>query len=80
LWINQDARFALTKLSKGNEISYEPKFKGNGVYIFVIDGAISIDNKKINKRDAIGVYDTNGFTMTADEDADILAIEVPMLS
>src|SRR5215475_7805469 len=46
LWINQDARFALTKLEQGKSISYEPKFKGNGVYVFVIDGGISIDGKK----------------------------------
>ncbi|PWT76454.1 MAG: hypothetical protein C5B59_06425 [Bacteroidetes bacterium] len=80
LWINQDARFALTKLEKGKTISYEPKFKGNGVYVFVIDGGISIDNKEIDKRDAIGLFDTNGFTIQADKDSEILAIEVPMLS
>jgi len=80
LWINQDARFALSKLEKDKEITYEPKFKGNGVYIFVIDGAINIDNKTIGKRDAIGIFDTTGFTIKANQTAEILAIEVPMLS
>jgi quercetin 2,3-dioxygenase len=80
LWINQDARFALTKLEQGKSISYEPKFKGNGVYVFVIDGEISIDGKKVEKRDAIGLYDTSGFTIQADKESQILAIEVPMLS
>ncbi|HEX4851692.1 MAG TPA: pirin family protein, partial [Puia sp.] len=78
LWINQDARFALTKLEEGKSISYEPKFKGNGVYLFVIEGVITIDGKKVAKRDAIGLFDTTGFTIQADKDAEILAIEVPM--
>jgi redox-sensitive bicupin YhaK (pirin superfamily) len=80
LWINQDARFALTKLEEGKSIVFEPRFKGNGVYIFVIEGVITIDGKKVAKRDAIGLYDTNGFTIQADKDAELLAIEVPMLS
>ncbi len=80
LWINQDARFALAKLEEGNEIFFEPKFKGNGVYVFVIEGAVSVDNKTIGKRDAIGVFDTNGFTVKAERNAEVLAIEIPMLS
>jgi quercetin 2,3-dioxygenase len=80
LWINQDARFALTNLEAGKEISFTPKFKGNGVYVFVIEGEITIDNKKIGKRDAIGISETDGFTIKADKTSEILAIEVPMLS
>ncbi|HTS45844.1 MAG TPA: pirin family protein [Puia sp.] len=80
LWINQDARFALANLEEGKEISLVPKFKGNGVYVFVIDGEITIDNKKIGKRDAIGISETDGFSIKADKSSEILAIEVPMLS
>jgi redox-sensitive bicupin YhaK (pirin superfamily) len=80
LWINQDARFALASLEEGKEISFEPRFKENGVYVFVIDGEITIDNKKIGKRDAIGISQTNRFSIKADKTSEILAIEVPMLS
>ena len=80
LWINQDARFALANLEEGKEFSFVPKFKGNGVYVFVIDGEITIDNKKIGKRDAIGISETDGFTIKANKSSEILAIEVPMLS
>ncbi|MBS1598242.1 MAG: pirin family protein [Bacteroidetes bacterium] len=79
LWINQDSIFALTKLDEGKELSYVPKFKNNGVYLFVIDGEIVVDNKNISRRDAIGISETDGFTIKASKTSEVLAIEVPML-
>ncbi|MBC7828908.1 MAG: pirin family protein [Chitinophagaceae bacterium] len=80
LWINQDAQFALTNLEAGKEISYNVKFKGNGVYIFVIEGAITINNQELGKRDAAGVSDADGFSVHALEASQLLAIEVPMIN
>jgi redox-sensitive bicupin YhaK (pirin superfamily) len=80
LWINQDARFALATLDKNNSIQYKAKFPGNGVYFFVIEGAIEIDGKKLNKRDAVGIWDTDNVELRANDDSEILAIEIPMLS
>ena len=78
LWINQDARFALTKLEAGNTLNYQNSFKGNGVYLVVINGVIELDGKKLEKRDAAGIYEADSFTIKATEDAELLAIEVPM--
>jgi redox-sensitive bicupin YhaK (pirin superfamily) len=80
LWINQDARFALTNLESGKEIPYSVNFPGNGVYIFVIEGAIKIENESLSKRDAAGIYNSGSFTIQAVETSQLLAIEVPMLS
>jgi redox-sensitive bicupin YhaK (pirin superfamily) len=80
VWINQDARFALTDVEAGKQISFSPKFSGNGVYIFVIEGEITVDGKKIGKRDAIGVSEANEFSISANQPSTLLAIEVPMLS
>jgi redox-sensitive bicupin YhaK (pirin superfamily) len=80
LWINQDARFALTKLEAGKEISFAPHFKGNGIYLFVIDGAVEAAGLKLNRRDAAGISDTENITIKADEAAEVLAIEVPMVA
>ncbi|HET9278151.1 MAG TPA: pirin family protein [Flavitalea sp.] len=80
LWINQDTRFALTNLESGKEISYSVSFPGNGVYIFVIEGAIKIENESLIKRDAAGIYNSGSFTIQAVETSQLLAIEVPMLS
>ncbi|MES2429889.1 MAG: pirin family protein [Bacteroidota bacterium] len=78
LWINQDARFALTNLNAGKQIDYATAFEGNGVFLVVINGSVEVGGKTLGKRDAIGVSDADSFTITATEDTELLAIEVPM--
>ena len=78
LWINQDARFALTNLNAGKEINYSTAFKGNGVFLVVINGSVQVDGKQLNKRDALGISETNTFSISANSDAELLAIEIPM--
>lgn len=78
LWINQDARFALSKLDAGKTLTYENAFPGNGVYLVVINGSVEIDGKRLDKRDAAGISDTDSIQIKALEDAELLAIEVPM--
>ncbi len=78
LWINQDARFALTNLGAGKEITYSTAFKNNGVFLVVINGSVQVNGQQLNKRDALGISETDTVTITADDDAEILAIEIPM--
>ena len=78
LWINQDARFALANLGAGTELSYSNALKGNGVFLVVIKGSVKIGDQQLNKRDALGISEADSFTVTATEDAELLAIEVPM--
>ena len=78
LWINQDAKFSLTKLEAGKTLAYTNAFTGNGVFLVVINGAVKLDAVDLNKRDAIGISGTDDFSVTATEDAELLAIEVPM--
>ena len=79
VWINQDARFALTHLEAGKQISFEPRFKGNGVYLFLISGEIETENTKIGERDALGISEAESISIRANKNSEILAIEVPML-
>src|ERR1700680_2923720 len=78
VWINQDSRFALVDLEAGKQLTYTPAFKGNGVYVFLIDGEIEISGQKLGKRDAVGISGTDNFNIIANQDSKILAIEVPM--
>ncbi|MEO6668407.1 MAG: pirin family protein [Ferruginibacter sp.] len=78
LWINQDARFSLTKLEAGKMLTYENAFKGNGVYLVVVNGSVEIDGKQFSKRDAVGIADADQFSIKANEDAELMAIEIPM--
>lgn len=78
LWINQDARFALTTLEEGKQLEYTNAFKGNGVFLVVINGTVKLGDIELSKRDAAGISATDSFSVTASENAEILAIEVPM--
>jgi redox-sensitive bicupin YhaK (pirin superfamily) len=80
LWVNQDARLALTRLESGQEIGFAPAYTGNGVYLFVIEGEVTAGGKQLGKRDAIGVSETDSFVIRAERDSELLAIEVPMFA
>ena len=79
MWIHQDAWFHLGSLQKGFQTEYAFKKAGNGVYAFVIDGNVTINNLSLNRRDALGVTDTDKLSILADSDAELLLIEVPMI-
>ena len=78
LWLNQDAYLTWSDLDQNKEIDYNLHNKNNGVYIFLIDGIISVDNHILAKRDAIGVWEIEQFNIAAKENSNILFIEVPM--
>ena len=78
MWIHQDAWFHLGDFDKVTSIDYELKKEGNGVYIFVIEGSFSVSNEKLNKRDALGVWNTDIISFKAQPNSRVLLIEVPM--
>ncbi|NNV55918.1 pirin family protein [Limnovirga soli] len=78
VWINQDAWFTLGNLDKGLSENYSIKKVGNGVYVFVLEGEITIDGQLLKKRDALGIWDTTSLTITATDNASVLLIDVPM--
>ncbi len=78
VWINQDAWFHIGKFEKGHAAEYTLKKEGNGVYAFILDGDVEINNEKLSKRDGIGIWNTASINVTASENARILLMEVPM--
>jgi len=79
VWIHQDAWFHLGKFDKDFQIDYQLKKKGNGVYAFVLYGDFTIEGIQLNKRDGLGIWETDKLSLTADsQDAEILLMEVPM--
>ncbi len=78
VWIHQDAWFNLAKFDKNFSKEYNLHKEGNGVYVFVIEGSAKIGNQTLNRRDGLGIWDTDGFTLESTEDSEILLMEVPM--
>ena len=79
VWIHQDAWFHIGQMDKGFKTEYTLKNKDkNGVYAFVIDGAVSIDGQALGRRDGLGIWNTAKLDIVADADARLLLMEVPM--
>ena len=78
LQINQDAWFSLGKFEKGATVSYDTKRAGNGLYVFIIEGSVSVQNETLTKRDAIGIEYAEQIEFNVQSDAYILVMDVPM--
>jgi redox-sensitive bicupin YhaK (pirin superfamily) len=76
--IHQDAWFSLGKLDKGFSTRYALKNSSNGVYAFVIEGDVTINGQSLNRRDGIGITETDTLEINADSDAELLLMEVPV--
>lgn len=78
VWIHQNAWFHMGDFEKGQSDSYSFKSQGNGAYVFLLNGELSIDGNELKSRDGFGIWDTNSFKFEAKSDTRFLIMEVPM--
>ncbi len=78
VWIHQDAWFHLGKFDKDIATEYNFKKEGNGLYIFVLNGDVTVNRQALNKRDGFGIWNTDKVSLKADSEAEFLLMEVPM--
>ena len=78
LQIKQNAFLYLGRIQKGISKKHNRHSDRNGIFIFVIDGKISIENESLHKRDAIGIENADNIELHAEEDSFILIIDVQM--
>jgi len=78
LFINQDAVIYRGKLGEDKEFTFNFNNKGDGVYLFILDGTIILDDTTLNKRDAAGISDTDKISIRAARDSEFILIETPM--
>ena len=79
VWIHQNAWFNLADLEKGKSIEYNMKDPRNGLYTFLLNGKIKVDDNELNKRDGLGLWSVDGVLKYEGlENSQILTMEVPM--
>ncbi len=78
VWVHQNAWFHMGELEAGFETTYQLKDPANGVYAFIIKGDVTLNGQALHQRDGMGVWETDELTITADSDARVLLMEVPM--
>lgn len=77
-WIHQDAWFSLARVSPGKTLAYDLHREGDGVYLFVLEGAVSVGGEKLSSRDGMGIQGVESIAVTGDRESRLLLMEVPM--
>ena len=78
VWIHQDAWFQLGNFEAGKTITYSLKNSTNGVYLFLLEGNCEPNGKTLERRDGLGIWDTDKIDFSFNEDSKVLLMEVPM--
>lgn len=76
--ILQQAFISQAQLSPHSPCTYTLQKTGQGVYVFVVNGTISVAGEKLGRRDALGISGTDSLYIAAAEPSTILLIEVPL--
>ncbi len=77
LHIHQNAVISRVFLTSGSIISYELSEDSFGSYVFLVEGNIEINDNKLNRRDGLGIYESDRFEIKALKDAYIINLEIP---
>ena len=72
------AKEVLRFFNKDFGITYSLHKKENGVYAFVIEGDVTINGEKLNRRDGLGITETDKLEIKADSDSELLLMELPV--
>ena len=78
VWIHQNAWMHMLDADAQTSHTYTIKSPGNGVYVMIIEGQIALNDQVLNRRDAMGVWDTNDFEIQVLQDTQVLLVDVPM--
>jgi redox-sensitive bicupin YhaK (pirin superfamily) len=76
--IQQNAFIHLGKIQKGITRKYIRRSEFNGIFVFVIEGKVSIEGEYLHKRDAIGIENTDSIEIYTEEHSYLLLIDVQM--
>ena len=78
VWIHQDAWFYLSDFDADFSKKLSLKKEGNGFYIMNIEGEIEVNGEKLERRDAVGIWETEEIEIKANTAAKFLVMEIPM--
>ena len=78
VWIHQNAWFFLGKFNKTQIVTHCTKKPNNGLYIFVVDGEMVLENKIYRKKDAVAIQDCSSISLQVINNAHVLIMDIPM--
>lgn len=79
VWIHQNAWFHLGAFTGAESREYHLKGKGNGLYVFLLEGSARIADQALGRRDGMGIWEETRIEIIPEAGSKILLMEVPML-
>ena len=74
-WINQNAKLLLGYFDKDQSVNYSFNSLNKCLFVFVIEGSISVENTLLQKGDALGIWETSTITINSLQHSQFLIIE-----
>ncbi|TGE13973.1 pirin family protein [Hymenobacter elongatus] len=77
-WINQNARVSLGYYEAGQTVDYPLNPVNKCVFVFVMDGALTVNGQLVEKRDSIGLWVTATVSIECRAESRFIIIEAPI--
>jgi redox-sensitive bicupin YhaK (pirin superfamily) len=77
-WINQNAKLSLGLFDAGKQVPYTFNPVNKCVFLFAINGNITVNGTPVRQRDALGIWEVADLAIYCDTDAEFLIIETPV--
>ncbi len=77
-WINQNTKMSLGLYDEPQSLSYSLDPTNKCLFLFVIEGGISINGQPLSKRDATGIWDTSSIEIKTEAATEFIIIETPV--
>jgi redox-sensitive bicupin YhaK (pirin superfamily) len=77
-WINQNAKLSLGYFEKDQQIHYGFNPENKCIFVFLMEGTVRVNETALQRREAIGVWETDHILISCSEEAEFLIIETPV--
>jgi redox-sensitive bicupin YhaK (pirin superfamily) len=77
-WINQNAKLSLGFYDAGQTLTYTLNPLNKGVFIFLIEGALTVNGQEVAQRESIGLWETASVEITCTAESKFIVIEAPI--
>jgi quercetin 2,3-dioxygenase len=75
--VHRDARVLVSRLNAGKEVAHGLG-PGRGAYLYVIEGALRVNDQKLGTGDAAKVRGEDTLRLAADETTELILVDVPL--
>jgi redox-sensitive bicupin YhaK (pirin superfamily) len=77
-WINQNAKLSLGYYEAGQSLEYSLNPLNKGVFIFVMEGQLTVNGQAVNRRESIGLWETSHLDIQCEAESQFIVIEAPI--